>query len=834
MKSVFVVAAAGLASAAHQQTLTVSLSQYPGADDVGVGGFLSVDTNEGGLTIKGFVTGLEASTSGGLHIHSGFTCQDAAQVGGHWYNTNMKDKEDDPWTTNWESDGMGVATPDITVSSGDMGLSAQLAIGHAVVVHDSNGTRVACGVLEPLKGKLVHLGVYPNVNGTQRGLLSVNDMQDTGGKWGIHIAGTVVGMPAGITDKGWHIHDGFSCEDHEGVGGHYWQSPLAADPWVPDDFNSVYTADDQGVAHVDQWFDGFHVHASPNDVVYHTVVFHGEGSTRLLCGTIGKATHAATTMAPYPSYAGNVNNTYTSNGTLVVTVSETEVHMRGYLFNLPPSKTTGIHIHSGYSCDTHSDAGGHWWVGAPKADPWDTTYTSDAQGVAKVDITVTAAQLGLNPLESVAHTIVVHNGAERIGCGVLEPLNGRVAEMGEYPGTMSETEGLVVVDDLIGNLRLRGTVLNLEPSSSLGFHIHAGYSCESNDTKAVGPHYFVEGTPDDWIGVNYKSNAAGVAQIHMLMSGFHVHSSITSGDRLDVSDHTMVAHGTGSARLGCAVIGGQNMAVATIASYPGLSATDAVQGTVISTASMTEVHLAGVLFNLPPSTTSGFHIHAGYSCETAPEVGGHWWVGEPTADPWTTTYTSDENGVAFINITVTKAELGLNPMWAGAHTLVAHNGSAKIGCGVLSPFGGKIAYFGKAGVLAVGPDQKKGVNVMGTLLSMKAGAKSFDVHKDYNCEMGKMSMGTPLLSHQYSDGDDGISQVSHMWADQFFENWIYRAVTTDNGCAMINSQMNMMPVAPEPEVTTTNTPKTAPPNKATSSALAAAPMFSALAALAFL
>jgi hypothetical protein len=62
--------------------------------------------------------------------------------------------------------------------------------------------------------------------------------------------------------------------------------------------------------------------------------------------------------------------------------------------------------------------GGHWFADGT-TDPWNTTYTSNADGEADISISMTAEQLGFDPRASAGHTVVVHSTAEKIACGVL-------------------------------------------------------------------------------------------------------------------------------------------------------------------------------------------------------------------------------------------------------------------------------------------------------------------------------------------------------------------------------------------------------------------------------
>ena len=89
----------------------------------------------------------EASTSGGLHVHAGTSCDAAADVGPHHYQDDWRA---DPWGTTWGSDAAGVASGSFVLETGYNNASENL--GHAVVVHASDGTRLACGVLEGVAG----------------------------------------------------------------------------------------------------------------------------------------------------------------------------------------------------------------------------------------------------------------------------------------------------------------------------------------------------------------------------------------------------------------------------------------------------------------------------------------------------------------------------------------------------------------------------------------------------------------------------------------------------------------------------------------------------------
>ena len=113
-----------------------------------------------GISIVATLSGLEASVTGGIHIHSGFTCDDADYVGGHYF----EGLDDDPWTTTYTSDASGTAT--VALEMSDFSLSGDNPVaGRAVVVHLSSGERAGCGLIQATSGEIVSVGEYPGSNG---------------------------------------------------------------------------------------------------------------------------------------------------------------------------------------------------------------------------------------------------------------------------------------------------------------------------------------------------------------------------------------------------------------------------------------------------------------------------------------------------------------------------------------------------------------------------------------------------------------------------------------------------------------------------------------------
>merc|ERR1712194_972494 len=140
------------ASATIAAANTIDLGPYPGyAGDLTVQGSVGAYYSEsrGKVFMEYKLSGVEADlcktapagvgNACGIHIHEGKTCDDATQVGGHYFSVDS-----DPWgAITYSSDFRGRSTGTAKVAVG-AGLDIS---GRAMVVHDSTGARVACALL---------------------------------------------------------------------------------------------------------------------------------------------------------------------------------------------------------------------------------------------------------------------------------------------------------------------------------------------------------------------------------------------------------------------------------------------------------------------------------------------------------------------------------------------------------------------------------------------------------------------------------------------------------------------------------------------------------------
>jgi len=125
------------------------ITKYPGYEgDLDISGKVYTRYEHERLSLLYDLHGAEIGCDTcGIHIHSGTTCEDAALVGGHYWDDH-NGLTADPWTTDngsfYTTDSTGQGSGHFDLNAG---YDAQENIGHAVVIHDKTGARYGCGVL---------------------------------------------------------------------------------------------------------------------------------------------------------------------------------------------------------------------------------------------------------------------------------------------------------------------------------------------------------------------------------------------------------------------------------------------------------------------------------------------------------------------------------------------------------------------------------------------------------------------------------------------------------------------------------------------------------------
>lgn len=150
--------------------LISKIETYPGytGDYSGISGLVGVSqftyNDQSWLALQADVAGLPKSTTGGLHIHTGYTCEDASAVGGHL----LKDDGTDPWNsvdTIYESNAAGFANNTFNTEGFvifELG-EIPFILGRAIVLHAPDGTRIGCGIIGSNE-QLTYQANYENSN----------------------------------------------------------------------------------------------------------------------------------------------------------------------------------------------------------------------------------------------------------------------------------------------------------------------------------------------------------------------------------------------------------------------------------------------------------------------------------------------------------------------------------------------------------------------------------------------------------------------------------------------------------------------------------------------
>merc|ERR1712166_1096922 len=458
------------------------------------------------------------------------------------------------------------------------GLSMCDVTGHVVIVHDASGTRIGCGVC--YESCTASIKAYPGTSdgkySSVAGSVSVStdgDVYLTGAspsrlKVGYSLTGVQPGLAPGL-----HIHTGTTCADADYVSGHFYSSNAAfqstmtggsaADPWLtltsPADYSGATSGNFEVIPGL-----------ALSDVVGHAVVVH-DASGRIGCGICERTTECrhrydtcVTKMEKYPGYTGPLqpSGKVTVFGTPGTGYGyKSHISLQYDLAGLLSNYGAPIHIHTGTTCGDSQLVADHYY--ASPADPWDTrTLVTDGAGTATG--TIAGVHSGISAASSVGHAIVVHDGENRIACGVCVPTC--TATMAPYPGYAGSVNlaGTVKatatgMDHFSSTIDLDYQLTGAEPSVQGGIHIHTGTTCA--DASLVSGHYFATAS-DPWSTTTYQTDGYGAVTgtIAGVAAGLGFNAIV---------DHTIVVHDSAGARIGCGVCRPDSVAPLPLCNSPG-------------------------------------------------------------------------------------------------------------------------------------------------------------------------------------------------------------------------------------------------------------------------
>jgi hypothetical protein len=665
-------------------TLKATLETYPGQPQGPTGTVAVEDAGDGSIKVFYKMAGFSgAAKMGGLHVHTGMSCMADNLVGGHYWNDAI---DTDPWLTSDKyTVESGAATGYFVLTSG---YNFPENLGHVIVVHNDAGDRVACGELKVAVGGLhVHTGTscdsagdhyykdtaqpdpwtsvtYTSGTTTAQGTFTVASGFDYGEHAGhavvVHAASDGTRIGCGVLDAtaSLHVHTGTSCMNSGMVGGHHWNMNAgASDPWTVVMVPVSIAGTAKGEFEI---FTGF---TYPGNLG-HAVVVHAPGGDRMGCGVLAEA-------------------------------------------------VGGIHVHSGTTCETSTEVGGHFWT-PDRLDPWGAVTYGAGLSTASGSFIV---ETGYSVSETNAHAIVIHSPIDgsRVACATASgdwdmpvPAEGQQcafspdalhikyefenltptleARLEAYPGSNAEAPVLGLLDVSpnreTSSLLLDFTLFGNRPTLSSVMLPYPGLVLPT--TTAAGT-------------VKVEDVGGGVIKIHYDLVGLTPAEPAKNGplatklalypgaspDYIPAGT-VLVTDGTsGAVEMKWILSGLKPTLTATLSNYPG-TALEPPQGTV-SVEDQGD-GMIKIYYDLqgfaPGAVEGGLHIHEGTSCETSAEVKGHYWSdgGFGTPDPWSSLYNVKE--------TVAKGSFKLNSGYNIAdnigRVIVVHNDEGeKIACGVL-------------------------------------------------------------------------------------------------------------------------------------------------------
>ncbi|MEM7199798.1 MAG: hypothetical protein AAF628_06000 [Planctomycetota bacterium] len=351
-----------------------------------------------------FVQGLMPATAYGVHVHD-LPC-DVNAGGAHYKidpNVAGTVRANEIWpafTTNMNGEGFGF----------DSAAHIARPEAQSIVVHDTDGARIACADLaerRPVGTDLVRGSFTTLPGGTAMGYTIDGDAQMVRSHGTTYVTVRVDGLTP-MTAYGAHVH-ALPCGINEG-GGHYKIDPTVAGTVASNEIWPAFTTDSAGVGR------GMAVVSHDGRPEAQSVVIHAPDGTKIACA----------------DFAGGETGPYITRGSVIVTAagldrgfdrlrSRAEMSRRSTGRTVVRLWVTGLAPLTSYACHVHDrpcsqGGGGHYKIDPTIAatiqanELW-LDFTTDARGRAQAQV------IDLQISRPEAASIVIHDtDGTRIGC----------------------------------------------------------------------------------------------------------------------------------------------------------------------------------------------------------------------------------------------------------------------------------------------------------------------------------------------------------------------------------------------------------------------------------
>jgi len=302
-------------------------------------------------------------------------------------------------------------------------------------------------------------------------------------------------------------------------------------------------------------------------------------------------------------------------------------------------------------------------------------------------LTITLAVRNRRVIKSIDEAVSVTFGA-------YPGYDGPLRMVGEAIISSAKDGGVVIPYFLLG-LEVACESPPSGVANACGIHVHEGESCST--AAGIGGHYWNASyvSSDPWASITY-SDVGGVGAGTV---------SIDIGYTLNqIMGQVMVLHGSAGERVACAPIPSSSFKasfnslsapfpIVKFGAYPGYTGSMVFDGYASLLPGGEDAVAVGYYFTgaeaaciTPPSIANacGIHVHAGKNCESASDIGGHYWnTSYVASDPWSSiTYLVEVAGASAGGFT---AKIGYDLDQVVGQVLVLHDSTgARASCAVIS------------------------------------------------------------------------------------------------------------------------------------------------------